>query len=166
MAQRPALGLYRAMLRAAAKLPTKNRRMMAEDKIRAEFRKCASITDDDALHELFLVGNTHLDSLGSAPPATVAPDAVHVCACALGPCVCGMPRSCSRNTVEHPAPPLLPHQHLRLMGECRRPVRASIVQVLTYGSGIFSEMQAQHLTALAKMDMRSIKGVRTTLDPD
>lgn len=92
-AQRPAMRLYRAMLRAAAKLPTKNRRLMAEDKIRAEFRKCAAVTDVEALHELFLIGHTHLDTIGSAPPAAIAPDAVNVRACARmlalgGLCAC------------------------------------------------------------------------------
>jgi hypothetical protein len=38
MSERPAISLYRALLRAASKLPTKNRRMMAEDKIR--FQVC------------------------------------------------------------------------------------------------------------------------------
>ena len=58
-----ARALYRALLRAAASLPTKNRRLMAEDKIRFEFRKAAGETDTDALQELFLIGHTHLDTL-------------------------------------------------------------------------------------------------------
>jgi len=64
-----ARALYRALLRAAASLPTKNRRMMAEDKIRFEFRKAAGETDPDTLQELFLIGHTHLDTLGDRPAA-------------------------------------------------------------------------------------------------
>ena len=37
---------------------------MAEDKIRFEFKKTAGETDPDKLQELFLVGHTHLDTLG------------------------------------------------------------------------------------------------------
>jgi hypothetical protein len=70
-------------------VPTQNRRLMAEDKIRFEFRKHAKESDPEALAELFLIGYTHLDTL---------------------------------------------------------------------------ETQAGHLNALAKMDMRAIKGVRNTLE--
>ena len=81
--------LWLIVVRTAASLPTQNRRMMAEDKVRFEFRKHAKETDPEAVRELFLVGYTHLDTL---------------------------------------------------------------------------ETQGQHLTALAKMDMRAIKGVRNTLE--
>jgi len=33
-----------------------------------QFRKAAKVTEKDELHELFLIGNTHLETLGSAPP--------------------------------------------------------------------------------------------------
>mmetsp|Transcript_55096 Transcript_55096/g.46440 ORF Transcript_55096/g.46440 Transcript_55096/m.46440 type:complete len:93 (-) Transcript_55096:337-615(-) len=58
-----AVGLYRALLRAAASMPTTNRQLMAADKIRFEFRKSRNETDSETLHELFLIGHTHLDTL-------------------------------------------------------------------------------------------------------
>jgi hypothetical protein len=34
-----------------------------------QFRKAAKVTEKDELHELFLIGNTHLETLGSTPPS-------------------------------------------------------------------------------------------------
>ena len=63
----PAISLYRSLLRAAARLPTANRKLLATDRIRLEFRKAACVRDEDALQELFLIGHTHLESLGVLP---------------------------------------------------------------------------------------------------
>jgi len=46
-------------------MPTTNRQLMAADKIRFEFRKSRNETDSETLHELFLIGHTHLDTLGT-----------------------------------------------------------------------------------------------------
>ena len=55
---------------------------MAEDKIRFEFKKTAGETDADTLQELFLVGHTHLDTLG-----LVSCRCDVLCACAHVRCV-------------------------------------------------------------------------------
>ncbi|KAJ1474653.1 hypothetical protein T484DRAFT_1831501 [Baffinella frigidus] len=63
MSASPAISLYRAMLRAAQLVPAENKRAMAIDRIRTEFRKNAGEQDGEALRVHFLVGHTQLETL-------------------------------------------------------------------------------------------------------
>ena len=77
----PAISLYRSLLRAAARLPTANRQLLATDRIRLEFRKAACVRDEDALQELFLIGHTHLESLGVLPQGPDLRSTLCMCTC-------------------------------------------------------------------------------------
>ena len=77
----PAISLYRSLLRAAARLPTANRQLLATDRIRLEFRKAACVRDEDALQELFLIGQTQLESLGVLPQGPDLRSTLCTCSC-------------------------------------------------------------------------------------
>lgn len=58
-----ALRLYKQLLRAAARMPTPNRREFVASKIKKEYRQCATLTDPETIEFYIKYAHTNLDTI-------------------------------------------------------------------------------------------------------
>ena len=58
-----ALSLYRQLLRAAAKMPTPNRKRFVIRKTRSEFKANINLTDPEAIKQCIRLADTNLDTV-------------------------------------------------------------------------------------------------------